>query len=360
MKKVLTIGSALRDIYLDYRGSTHVEMHGRSYMMLEEGKKFEVTNLEHYVGGGAANTAVSFRKIGFDVESFFKIGTDDTGDFIIDHMAQAGVALHHVIRTPYAQTGTSFIIPSPTGNRTVLVYRGANTTLQESEIPWSIIESCDQLYVTSLSDNAAPLIVPIAAHAKKYGRCVAVNPGGSQIRNHIETLCHALKNIDIFILNASEAEQLITCMPRRAHNTKARAIKPGNTPLPQLLAQTTTPSFNLIDYFTHIHENGPTIAAVTNGAEGVYVSAHNTIYFCPSKPTTVVSSIGAGDAFGSVFVGMLLHDASIPEAAYAGVTNSRAVIGHIGAQTGQLSLEEIRHELTHEAISTISKFSLES
>lgn len=360
-KKVVTIGGAMRDIFIEHEGSTHVLMYGRPYILLEEGKKCEVQKLEYFVGGGATNTATSFKRLGFEAEAFFKIGADQEGDFILTAMAEQNVSTQHCVRTDQAQTGTSFIIPSPSGNRAVLVYRGANTTLTRKEIPDAVIAACDLLYVTSLSDNASSLIEPITACAKKYNKPVAINPGGSQIRTSLEYLCDALPNVDTFIVNSNEAAQLMECMIQKNPSLGYfRASEPDIT-APELLQKPIEYkqiSFRLQDYFKYILNTGPSIAVVTNGAEGVYVGTKNCIYFYPSLPITATSTLGAGDAFGSTFVANMLRDKSIEEALIAGIINSCSVICHVGTQTGLLTSEELDEQLKHADRTLLRKFSL--
>lgn len=359
--KVLTIGGAMRDVFIEYTGGTHVLMYGHPYILLEEGKKCEVQKLEYFVGGGATNAATSFKRLGFEAESFFKVGTDQEGDFIVDTLSANGIITQHCIRTAATQTGTSFIIPSPSGNRAVLVYRGANTTLTREEIPESLIAACDQLYVTSLSDNASALIEPITAMAKKYNKYVAINPGGSQIRTHLEYLCNALPNIDTFILNSGEAAQLMACMIQTNPALQNfRNIEPEKK-LPELLQKPMEHKqmcFRLQDYFKFILHSGPSIAVVTNGAEGVYVATQNSIYFYPSLPVSVTSTLGAGDAFGSTFVASLLHGKPIEDALIAGIINSCSVICHVGTQTGLLMRQELDEQLKHADRTLLQKFTL--
>ena len=65
--------------------------------------------------------------------------------------------------------------------------------------------------------------------------------------------------------------------------------------------------FGLQTFFQEVHARGPKIIVVTNGKEGVYVSHKESIFFHPSLSVPVISTLGAGDAFGSGFVGMYAH-----------------------------------------------------
>jgi sugar/nucleoside kinase (ribokinase family) len=309
---------------------------------MRAGRKIEIKKLIYYCGGGAANSAVSFARSGFDVTIFCKVGTDQAGDFIINALQSEHVSTNNILKTSQAQSGNSFIIPGPQGNSAVLVYRGANITITENELPESLIAQSDQLYITSLSGPAAPLLIPITQLAKKYNKSVAINPGTSQLSAGADYLKAALKNIDILILNSYEAELLMTSL--MVHLLPIEIKESSDTTLPELLQKplgSTTTMFTLQQFFTSTHACGPKIIVVTNGAEGVYACDQQTIYFHPSIKIDIVSSIGAGDAFGSCFVAELNSNASLEDALRAGIINSASVIQHLGTQTGLLTKDEI-------------------
>ena len=111
-----------------------------------------------------------------------------------------------------------------------------------------------------------------------------------------------------------------------------------------------------MQFFTVVHAHGPNVIVVTNGAEGVYVCDKQTIYFHPSIKITIVSSIGAGDAFGSCFVAQLINKKSIEDALRAGIINSASVIEHLGTQSGLLTQKEITQRLTHLDKSLLKKY----
>ena len=302
---------------------------------------------------------MSFARAGFDVEAFIKIGNDKAGDFIVDTLKKEHVATAHIVRTNDAPTGQSFIIPGPQGNNAVLVYRGANITLKKEELPEDAIQHANQLYITSLSGPAAPLLVPITQLAKKYNIPVAANPGTSQLHAGAQFLKDALRGINILILNSYEAELLMISLavklPRldipESHDKK----------LPTLLTKTlgsATTHFTLKQFFNTVHECGPEVIVVTNGAEGVYASDKNSIYFHPSIKINIVSSLGAGDAFGSCFVAQLNKNKSIEDALRMGVINSSSVIKHLGAQTGLLTGDELERMCAHLDKNLLKKYSL--
>ena len=365
MKKILTIGGAMRDIFIQHERPETLHLHTvdreKTFIILEEGKKIEVQELASYIGGGAVNSAVSFVRLGFSTESFFKIGVEQDGDFILDILKKKGVSIEHVVRTDQVATGTSFIIPSKSGDRTVLVYRGANITLTEKELPKEAIQACDQLYITSLSGPASELLIPITDIAKKYNKPIATNPGTSQLIAGAETLKKSLSNIEILILNTFEAQLLmasLTAIPTLSGIIQAQSKK---NLIPKLLQEPMDPStacFILAHYIKEVLSRGPRLVVVTNGAEGVYVGTHDTIYFHPSLPTKVVSTLGAGDAFGSCFVAQIINGKSIEDALRSGIINSISVIEYLDTQTGLLDASELEKRLKKVDPSLLQTFPL--
>lgn len=330
--KVLTIGGATRDVFIDHKVKTIQENH-TSYIMLPEGRKVEISKIHYASGGGATNSAVSFARLGLEAESIFKIGIDPEGDFILAELCAQGVQTPHVLRIAQEQTGTSFILPSPSGDRAILVYRGANQLIRSSDIPESVFSNLDQIYITSLGGNASELLPQITKLAKLKNVRVASNPGTSQLTARVDTLEQSLPYIDILILNCYEANLLMKSLK---NNAKPIADEIGT--VPPLLHDP------IRYYFHEIMSRGPQIAVVTNGADGVYVCYGKNIYYHPSSKIKMISSVGAGDAFGSTFVAYLAQQKSIEEAIRAGVINAASVLMHVGAKTGLLTADKIEEQ----------------
>ncbi|MCF7899637.1 carbohydrate kinase family protein, partial [Candidatus Babeliales bacterium] len=213
MKKILTIGGATQDIFLHYEGADFMSITKKNnveyYMLFESGEKIEVDDILYTTGGGAANSAVSFKRLGFDATCFCKIGTDNTGNFILKELEKENINTKFITKTDKIISGRSFIIHSIRRERTIFAYRGANGFLQESELPIEQIKNSDQLYITSLSYDSAKLLPKIVKTAKQANVPVAINPGVSQLSNGTLNLKESLKDIDIFILNSSEAQKFM-------------------------------------------------------------------------------------------------------------------------------------------------------
>lgn len=344
MKSILTIGGAVYDIYIKPAHPIQGIHDNQACIMLPEGKKNEVSETSYFSGGGSTNCAVAFKRLGFEVTSFFKVGSDDAGYFVINDVNDEKVNTEHVLITEQAHTGTSYIIQSPSGNHPILVDRAANLTLEEQELPLGIIQNFDYLYVSSLSGRTAAFLPKIAQAAHQAGVALATNPGSSQIHGNIHALKESLPHIDILILNSYEASILFETL--HAENPSLqKASCPAAVELCKKWLTLNGISYTIADYFKKIVSSGVRIAVVTNGSEGVYVATTEGMFFHPSIKTELVNSVGAGDAFAACFVAMIAQQKPLEDAIRAGIINSASVLNYLGAKTGLLNKEELQERL---------------
>lgn len=365
--KILTMGGAAMDTIIEYSNPETLNLHSTrgtlSYLLLEEGKKIEVTQLGSFVGGGATNSALAFKKLGFDVSCFFKVGVDLQGDLIFHTMKTYDINVEHVKKDEKHATASSFIVPSLKGDRTVFSYRGANAHILKDDLPFAAIETVSQLYITSLSGHSAKLLPQLTEFAHKKNIPVAINPGISQLTLGGSFIAESLHNVDILILNSAEAKQLMVSLVKSTPPVPA-PNKPQNhegKSIPDLLLNPITHeeiSFSLIEFFHRVLQYGVRYVVVTHGEEGVYVADKTSVYFHPVKSNQVVNTLGAGDAFGSSFVAYICKGESVDNAIRAGIINSASVIGHHDSKTGLLDSVQLSKEIKELNQSDLMVFSI--
>lgn len=361
--KVFIAGSATQDVFIHYKNPETLIFKSfrgtRSYLLLEKGSKIEVTDIVSQTGGGATNVAVAFKRLGFTPVPIIKIGNDQAGIFITEQLKNSGIGTRFVIVDHHHHTGISYIIPSFEGDRTIFAHRGANAYLHEQDIPLDELDSCQFVYLTSLSGTASQNLISIVQRAKKHNLPVAVNPGVSQLSAGSKTLEQALTYIDILILNSQEAQTFLSRINVARETERECPIEP--TKLPELinsLACIENSNFDLKDFCREILSRGPSIVVVTNGAEGVYVAHQKSLHFCPSLPIQVINTLGAGDAFGSCFAASIFQKLDIQHAIMRGMLNSAAVIAQEGAKTGLLTAQELEEREHTFDMATIKTFLL--
>jgi sugar/nucleoside kinase (ribokinase family) len=356
--QVLTIGGATQDIFIHYNGTdimsiTKKNFHS-NYMLFGSGEKIEVEKLTYETGGGATNSAVSFQRLGMTASCFCNIGNDAAGQTIIDKLTEENINTTLILQSAKHKTGTSFIVNSIEGDYTIFAYRGANSYLELDKLPFDAIKECDQLYITSLSNDSAQILPSIVSFAKKHNVPVAINPGSSQLEKGTQKLKESLQFIDTLILNKHEAQIFMfalmqndkyykevfecsgpdqICRSSEMEDDQAYLL---NTPI---IYENTY--FSLRNFFKATLDMGPKIVVVTNGANGVYVANKDEIIFHPSMKIKITNTVGAGDAFGSCFVASLMHKNDTRTALKYGIVNSASVLEHVGAKTGLLTYDQL-------------------
>jgi ribokinase len=369
---VITIGGATQDIFLTYQGADSVTIAKRNiaehYMLFESGEKIEVDHIAYVTGGGATNSAVSFKHQGFDVTTYCKIGQDYTGDFVFNALTTAGINTELVRRSSIYETGKSFIINSLQGERTIFAYRGANNHLDLTSLVCDELNQADLLYITSLSNESAKILPLLVGCAQNFKIPIAINPGSSQLAAGAEGLKQSLKHVKILILNSSEAHTFMISLIE-SNDSYKKALKtkePNETTTisnnkPYLLNNPVAYNnlyFSMQQFFKEVLRMGPEIVVITNGANGVYAATNNEILFHPSIKTEVVDTVGAGDAFGSCFSGSLIRGYSIEDSLRRGVVNSGSVLRFLGAKQGLLTKEDLEMHVAAVDESLLQRFPL--
>lgn len=317
MFDILTIGSATRDVFLEspsfrvLRDPEHLSRIGFPTGEAEcfaLGSKIEISNVDFALGGGAANAAVTFARGGLKTAALVRVGNDSAGRDIVSNLKHEKVRTQAIVDKKHG-TAYATILKAPNGERTVLIYRGASEQLSKNELSQQVVAS-KWIYVVPGSINPSVLI-PFLIRARKSGTKIAVNPSRFYLSLPRKKLLKLLSISDVVISNREEAS-LMTEVPYHETN----------------------------HIFKKFDELIPGIAVLTDGSRGVHVSDGKSVWSAGIfKQRLVVDRTGAGDAFGSAFVGALIRGASIPEAMRRGSANATSVIERIGAEAGILSRE---------------------
>lgn len=354
--RVLTLGGATKDLFLSYGDALNAHLHKKidneNYLIFKEGSKIELSNIIKTVGGGAINTASSFKKQGFTTTACCKVGIDEAGEAVREYLRKKDIG-RALSRSGSFETGCSVILPAPDGDRVIFAYRGANTELSFDDCLWELSEK-EIVYISSLSGKAAQLLPALTERARNQSvPLIACNPGASQLQEDNGPLLQALSFIDIFILNASEAQRLFSTL---VHNKQTKiplthnkiSTLPGNAPsLWRSFVTTNHHQLTALHYGQELLAHGPRIIVITNGSEGVYVFTKETILFHKSIPTKTISTVGAGDAFGSTFTASIYAGDSLEKALYKGLINSSSVLQHMNAHDGLLTRQELEQKLAN-------------
>ncbi len=347
--KVLVVGGIVLDTIISYeemQTMVHQKPEGEvAYLLLEEGHKIEVSDQQSFSGGGASNAAASFSALGHKSALFAKVGEDLAAQQLLSELKAQGIDTQYVVKSLHRGTGTSFVVPSLSGDRTLFAYRGANTTLSAKDFPWDVLKEQDLLYVSSLSNQAAQALPDMIKHAKDAGVKVAVNPGVSQLKQGSGFLKDALFGIDILVMNVQEAQLLMATLVKE-DDAIAQAVHEsvpgvGKNKLLDSSSDFKNVSFSLRKFFALLLTMGPKVIAVTDGAEGAYVANDEQIIYHAGIKTKVVNTLGAGDAFSSTLAAGISSGMDIKQALCYAVAQGASVVEYADAKSGLLAQDAL-------------------
>jgi len=315
MLDVITLGTVTNDLFLESK--QFKPFHDSDFPKKDFpkgmaecfalGSKLYIDSLSQSVGGDAANAAVTFSRQGFQTGFIGKLGTDVNTKAIQEQFKKEKVKLFTKTLSK-KPTDTSVILLSPTGERTILVSRGASNDFSMKDIP----NVKAKWWYIAPGKISSVVILNLVKKLKKENVSIAFNPSGYYIEHELEALKTICKYADIVIANREEG------------------------------AKITGKSYEKIkDIFKAFDALVPGVAVLTDGAKGAFVSDGRMMYrVLPFKEKKLVDRTGAGDAFGSGFVAGFIQKNDIGYALRLASANATSVVEHLGAHEGILSKKD--------------------
>lgn len=305
MTQVLTIGSALVDVFINSKQfSTQDTTHGK-ILCQSFGDKVNLDGLHVYSGGGGSNVAVGLSRAGFTTAILSETGRDGFANLVVSDLVKEGVDTSILVEEKKEQTGGSVILVGEDGQRVVMVHRGASSLLDDYDVPTYWLSQVSWVHLSSIAGRLQTL-QKIFRVVEKFPEVeLSWNPGKAEIEL-LNTGQISPKDVPcrIFFANAEEWQLL--------HRVQS-----------QILA-----------CFSQV--------VITMGNKGgqIYLSGKPRFKFS-SKEVRSIDDTGAGDAFASGFLAATLRGLPPQQAAVWGVENSASVVQHYGAKAGLLRLDAL-------------------
>lgn len=321
MAKIVSLGSALQDLYLidrdDFAKTVAHSVKSRAteslFGELKIGSKVDIDKLSYEVGGGGTNSAVEFARHGHKSIYFGNIGRDAAGEAVLACLDEEGIDTSFIAVNPRKNTGCSVILlDSVSGERTILTCRGASANFDNLDAKNLETVSPDYLYVTSLRGDFKT-IESFMKTARELKAKVAFNPGTLELSQKTN-LTKLLKYVDILIVNKSEAASIV----------------PGTV---------------LTELVSRLGNYVETVLITDGNMGGIAKSGVETYRFGMYEDVPVRDTTGAGDAFGSGFVAHLAAGKSFYDSLVFASANATSVVNQYGAKRGLLTGREKLHQM---------------
>lgn len=314
MVRICALGAASQDVFISGKG-IRSQLDPVTNEYVEEfklGAKLNVENINFSTGGGATNAAVTFARQGLESTFIGKLGQDMAGSAVVAELDGEHVECDSVIYDAKLGTQYSTVLLTETGERTILIYRGAANTHKAADYRDVDVSKYEWLYVSSFGGAMEALDV-IFKNATDEGVKIAFNPGEAEL-SQPEKLRPLLEDVSLLFVNKEEAMQIVEGSDGEE------------------LAR------HLLNYVP--------AAVVSDGPNGVIATDGKTIVQAGMyEDVKVIDRTGAGDAFGSGFLSQWAQGKSLKESIIFGSANSTSVVTKIGAKTGILHKNVKLHDM---------------
>ena len=313
MFKIITIGSISWDVFFKTSQSYFPLKNKNPLICFRYGTKIDPEEAFFSLGGGAANSACSFSRLGLKVAIVSQVGSDPLGKMVLENLQREKVDTRLIKIDRKLSTALSFVIVSAHGERTIFPYAGAAGNLELTKT--KKLKAAQWIYLTTLRKKSQRILPQINKLVKQYKIKLAFNPGNTELEKGLNYLKNILKNTEVLLLNKEEAIKLISSYKR------VTSRRPQNLLL-------------------ILKEFGPRIVVITDGEKGSWAKNENSLFYMPAMKTKLVEKTGAGDAFGSGFVAGLIHFGELKKALLLATANAASVISKFGATSGLLNLTQ--------------------
>jgi len=247
-------------------------------------------------GGKGANQAVAARLCGAEVFMVARVGSDLFGPATIENFRKQGIDPTHVKQVEGLSSGVAPIFVEPNGQNRILVVKGANDALKPADVDAAAetLKTADCIVLQF--EIPVETVYYTVGFARKHGiRCI-VNPAPAQPVDMA-----ALKDLDYFVPNETEAEAITGCPIKNVDDAKKCAEK--------------------------LIGGGIRRVIITLGANGSLLASRDGSEHVPPFTVKSVDSTGAGDAFIGSFAVFLGEGVSEKEAVrranlYAGLSTT--------------------------------------
>lgn len=312
----IAIGDTVTDAFIQLKEATVVETKDGDEIKkicMRFGDKIPYKDV-HVIPavGNSANAAVSASRLGLKSALVTDLGDDYFGEQCLDVIKKEKIATEFIKIHKGKKTNYHYVLLF-NGERTILIkHHKYNYSLPDIGNPkW--------IYLSSLGENSLPFHSVIEKYLNANPEIkLAFQPGTYQMKFGKKALAGIYERAELFFCNKEEAKNI---------------LETTETDIKELLKM--------------MHNLGPKVVVITDGAKGLYAYEQDRMWFMPMypDPKPPIDRTGAGDSFSSTFTSALALGLDIKDALRWGPVNSMSVVQYIGAREGLLSKKKIEEYL---------------
>ncbi|MEH0548417.1 carbohydrate kinase family protein [Streptomyces sp. B21-105] len=266
-----------------------------------------VDDIRMTAAGTAGGTALTLAKLGAEVRTAGAVGSDPTGDMLIQLLDRGGVDTGFLVRRTDTATSASVLPIRPNGDRPSLHLLGANITYSPDDVPWDALAEATHLHLGGPELIGVDAAARILSYAREHGVVTSVDLLAPGVLGSFEQIEAALPYIDHLLPNE---DQVLGFTGEGDLLTGAR----------KLLAA------------------GVGVVAVTRGGDGALVVTADGAEPVPAFEIDVVDTTGCGDAFSAGYLRGVSLGRTPGDAAVLGSAAAALVAQGLGSDHGDFDL----------------------
>lgn len=266
-----------------------------------------VEDIRMTAAGTAGGTALTLAKLGAAVRSAGAIGSDPTGDMLVQLLEAAGVDARFLVRRTDTPTSASVLPIRPGGDRPSLHLLGANITYGPDDVPWEALAEATHLHLGGPELIGADTAARILSYAKEHGVTTSVDLLAPGELGAFEQIAAALPYVDHLLPNEDQVLGF-------------------------------TGEKDLVAGAKKLLDAGAGLVAVTRGGDGALLVTPRGTERVPAFAVDVVDTTGCGDAFSAGFVRGMGLGRTPYDSAVLGCAAAALVAQGLGSDHGDFDL----------------------
>jgi len=253
-------------------------------------------------GGACANALRVASRMGCRVCFSSAVGSDTNGALFAEEIERAAV-MNRLVQVA-GPTGTSVILVTPDGERTMNTHLGVCREYREEHVPLEEIRHSKIFFTTAYMWDTAHQIEAIEKairEARAAGCRIALDLADpfAVERSRQALLSHLVAGLDLIFANREEARIMTGLEPDAACREMAKKA---------------------------------TVSIVKDGANGAWIAHGPDLFHAKAQPVKVVDTTGAGDVFAAGFLAGLVGGQSLEVCAELATVLAADTIGHMGVK----------------------------
>lgn len=303
MKRVLCVGSVTADVIVKPAES-----------LPPAGTLKAVERISAHVGGCAINAAIDLARLGVPSAISCRIGSDCFGNLVSTTLAAENVNTDGLVVDSGCDTTVSVVCLAESGERSFLYNPGSAAVFTDSDVPDSLLEAADIVFV------AGALLLPafdgapaarLLAKARKMGKFTVMDTAWDFRDIWMPSIAPSLPHLDLFMPSYDEAVKLV-----------------GFT--------------EPLEIANELHRLGTKNVIIKLGSQGaLFLPENGKPFSLPAyKGIKAVDSTGAGDSFCAGFICGLANGWDFERSGRLANAVGAHCVTAVGATTGIVSLEK--------------------